>query len=95
MPNLLVDIDFLEKLAAAVDQLVARAEQSHRASQSSFVFLESDWQGQFRQNFDEVYTDFLTANERLVREGQELSQQIRQAISRFEQIEGGSSVFSG
>jgi hypothetical protein len=95
MPNLLVDISFLEQLTALLDQLVSRVEQSQRANQSTFLLEEADWQGHFRQNFDQQYTEFVRANNGIIERGQALSQRIRETIARFEQIEGSTSISSG
>jgi uncharacterized protein YukE len=95
MPNLQVDIEFLQQAVAAIDRAVSFMEQNHQASQSTFILAELDWQGHFRQSFDEEYTQFRQQLDQAVSAGQELSQRIRQAIARFEQIDSSTSVYSG
>lgn len=95
MANLLVDISFLEHLATLVDAVVSEVEQSQRASQSAFILEEAGWQGQFRQNFDQVYAEFAQVSHLIIQSGQDLSQRIRQTNARFEQIEGSTRPYSG
>jgi hypothetical protein len=73
MPNLLVDISFLEKLAANIDRVVARLEESRRASQSAFDLDESDWQGHLRQVFEQEYAIVRDRSTLAVQLGQEVS----------------------
>lgn len=95
MPKLLVDRSFLEHLASLVEQVISSVEESQRASQSPVLLEEADWQGQFRQTFDQAYADFVQVSREIIQGGQRLSQQIRQTIARMEQIESSTSASSG
>lgn len=92
MPNFMADLDYLQALAALVDQAVNEVQQN--APSPTFVFnvLEAGWQGQSRQDFDQAYKDFHHLNVHFVSIAQQLSQHLRQEIMLLEEIQRSSSI---
>lgn len=92
MTNFMADLEFLQALAAHVDQLLSDVEQDAPSISSIFTLLELGWQGQSRQHFDGRYADFRQYTDRLVNEAQQLRQHLYQEILLLEEIQRSSSI---
>jgi uncharacterized protein YukE len=92
MTNFMADMEFLQALAAHVDQLLSEAQQDAPSISSIFTLLELGWQGQSRQRFDARYADFRQYNDRLVNAAQQLRQHLYQEIVLLEEIQRSTSI---
>ena len=49
--------------------------------------LESDWQGQSRYRFDNMYNDWRSSTSRIIQVGEDLGQHLQNTATQFEQAD--------
>ena len=91
MATIHVNTDLMRQLGQLFVQLNDQIQnQTAPQIQSHIGNLESDWQGVSRQRFEQLFSDWRSAANQLVAQGDQIGQHLQTTATQFENVDSQS-----
>ncbi len=88
MPTIHINTDQLRQLGQLFNQLNDQIRNQIEPQISNLTGqLESDWQGQSRYTYDNLYNDWRSTVDRIVQNGEDLGRHLQYTADQFEQAD--------
>lgn len=88
MGSIHINTDLLRQLGRVFYQLNEQINNSIEPQiQNMSGQVEGDWQGVSRHRFEQMYQEWRSATQRIVRVGEDLGRHLEETASRFEQAD--------
>ncbi|MBA2284197.1 MAG: WXG100 family type VII secretion target [Ktedonobacteraceae bacterium] len=88
MPVIHVDTDIMRQLGQVFVQLNEQVGQQFVPQiQNHAGQLESDWQGISRQRYEQMYQEWRSTSDQLMRRGEDLGRRLQNAAQQFENVD--------
>lgn len=91
MATIHVNTDLMRQLGQVFVQLNDQLQnQTEPQIQSHIGSLESDWQGVSRQRFEQMFSDWRSAANQVVAQGEQIGQHLQNTATQFENVDSNS-----
>lgn len=91
MATIHVNTDLMRQLGQVFVQLNDQlSNQTEPQIQNHIGQLEADWQGVSRQRFEQMFSEWRAAADRVVAQGEEIGQHLQNTATQFENVDSQS-----
>ena len=91
MATIHVNTDLMRQLGQVFVQLNDQlSSQTEPQIQNHIGQLESDWQGVSRQRFEQMFSDWRSAANQVVTQGEQIGQHLQNTATQFENVDSNS-----